>query len=124
MGAKDGKNLIANARKARERERGRGARRGRLRRLPARASSVAHAPAAHALKAIAVANDFDRIEITVLGEAYEGRGDALQIEPAPGADGVRGRMSVPGVAARTDMRPLTPSAPGAVSICSASPRPS
>ncbi len=54
----------------------------------------AHAPAAHALKAIAVANDLDRIEITALGEAYEGRGDALQIETAPGADGVRGRMSV------------------------------
>ena len=32
----------------------------------------------------------DRIEITALGEAYEGRGDALQIETAPGADGVRG----------------------------------
>ncbi len=55
---------------------------------------LAHAPSAHALKAIAIANDLDRIEITVLGEAYEGRGDALQIETAPGADGVRGRMSV------------------------------
>src|SRR5258708_2977220 len=54
----------------------------------------AHVPAAYALKAIAVANDLDRIEITSLGEGYEGRGDALQIETAPGADGVRGRMSV------------------------------
>ena len=55
---------------------------------------LAHVPAAQALKAIAIANDLDRIEITALGEAYEGRGDALQIETAPGADGVRGRMSV------------------------------
>src|SRR3977135_136890 len=54
----------------------------------------AHVPAAHALKAIAIANDLDRIEVTALGEAYEARGDALQIETAPGADGVRGRMSV------------------------------
>ena len=53
-----------------------------------------HVPAAHALKAIAVGNDLDRIEITALGEAYEGRGDVLQIETAPGADGVSGRMSV------------------------------
>src|SRR5690242_5385236 len=55
---------------------------------------LAYVPAAHALKAIAIANDLDRIEITALGEAYEGRGDALQLETAPGADGVRGRMSV------------------------------
>jgi diguanylate cyclase (GGDEF)-like protein/PAS domain S-box-containing protein len=54
----------------------------------------ANAPAAHALKSIAVANDLDRIEITALGEAYEGRGDVLQIETAPSADGVTGRMSV------------------------------
>ncbi len=58
------------------------------------ASLFAHVPAAHALKAITINNDLDRIEITALGEAYEGRGDALQIETAPGADGVRGRMSV------------------------------
>src|SRR5438045_1805332 len=55
---------------------------------------VAHAPAALALKAIAVSNEADRLEITALGEAYEGRGDTLQIETAPGADGVKGRMSV------------------------------
>src|SRR5215470_15336437 len=54
----------------------------------------ANAPAAYALKSIAVANDLDRIEITALGEAYEGRGDVLQIETAPSADGVAGRMSV------------------------------
>ncbi|HZT49986.1 MAG TPA: 7TM diverse intracellular signaling domain-containing protein, partial [Hyphomicrobiaceae bacterium] len=51
-------------------------------------------PSAHALKAIAVGNDADRIEITALGEAHEGRGDTLQIETAPGADGIGGRMSV------------------------------
>jgi len=55
---------------------------------------LAHAPAALALKAIEINNDADRLEITALGEAYEARGDALQIETAPGADGVRGRMSV------------------------------
>src|SRR5215831_7334965 len=54
----------------------------------------ANAPAAYALKSIAVANDLDRVEITALGEAYEGRGDVLQIETAPSADGVTGRMSV------------------------------
>ncbi|HET9272820.1 MAG TPA: sensor domain-containing phosphodiesterase, partial [Methyloceanibacter sp.] len=55
---------------------------------------LAHAPGAHALKAIALDGDADRLEITALGEAYEGRGDTLQIEAAPGADGVGGRMSV------------------------------
>src|SRR5512134_1812137 len=58
------------------------------------AALLVHAPVALALKAIEIDNDLDRIEITALGEAYEGRGDALQIETAPGADGVRGRMSV------------------------------
>jgi len=55
---------------------------------------LAHTPSAYALKSIAVANDLDRVEITALGEAYEGRGDVLQIETAPSADGVAGRMSV------------------------------
>ena len=55
---------------------------------------LAQAPSAFALKAIEVNNDNDRLEITGLGEAYEGRGDTLQIETAPGADGVTGRMSV------------------------------
>src|SRR5215468_4773233 len=47
-----------------------------------------------ALKAIPVTPEGDRLEITALGEAYEGRGDTLQIETAPAADGTRGRMSV------------------------------
>src|SRR5689334_17176864 len=58
------------------------------------ATLVGHAPAALALKAIEIDNDLDRIEITARGEGYEGRGDALQVETTPGADGVRGRMSV------------------------------
>src|SRR5262249_26082585 len=55
---------------------------------------LASAPAAYALKSIAVTNELDRVEITALGEAYEGRGDVLQIETAPSGDGVTGRMSV------------------------------
>jgi diguanylate cyclase (GGDEF)-like protein len=49
--------------------------------------------AAFALKAIEI-SDAERVEITALGEAYDGRGDTLQIETAPGGDGIRGRMSV------------------------------
>ena len=63
---------------------------------------IAHAPAAFALKAFEISNDLDRMEITGLGEAYEGRGDALQIETAPGADGVAGRMSVRAVTPGTN----------------------
>ncbi|HEY5826769.1 MAG: EAL domain-containing protein [Hyphomicrobiaceae bacterium] len=66
------------------------------------AALLVHAPVALALKAIEIDNDLDRIEITALGEAYEGRGDALQIETAPGADGVRGRMSVQASTAGTN----------------------
>lgn len=52
------------------------------------------ATTAHALKAIDIGNDSERTDITQLGEPMEGRGDSLQIETAPGADGVSGRMSV------------------------------
>jgi diguanylate cyclase (GGDEF)-like protein/PAS domain S-box-containing protein len=55
---------------------------------------LAQAGPARALKAIEINPDAERVEITALGEAYEGRGDTLQIETAPGADGMRGRMSV------------------------------
>ncbi|MDX2204828.1 MAG: EAL domain-containing protein [Hyphomicrobiaceae bacterium] len=55
---------------------------------------LVQAAPAHALKAIQVNNDLDRVEITTLGEAHDGKGDTLQIETAPGADGVTGRMSV------------------------------
>ena len=50
--------------------------------------------AAHALDPIVVQPDLERIEVTTLGEAYEGRGDSLQVETAAGADGVTGRMTV------------------------------
>lgn len=49
---------------------------------------------ASALTPITVSPEQDRIEITTVGEIYEGRGDNLQVETAPGADGAAGRMSV------------------------------
>ncbi|WP_245279921.1 EAL domain-containing protein [Hyphomicrobium sp. 99] len=49
---------------------------------------------AEALTPIPVQSDQDRLEITTLGEAYEGRGDSLQVETAAGSDGVSGRMTV------------------------------
>lgn len=55
---------------------------------------VALAGRAEALTPIPVDEDQDRIEITRLGEAYEGRGDSLQVETAAGPDGVSGRMTV------------------------------
>src|SRR5215470_18386155 len=55
---------------------------------------VALAPAAAAIKAIEIDPELERVDITGLGEAYEGRGDNLRIETAPGADGTAGPMSV------------------------------
>lgn len=49
---------------------------------------------AYALNAIVIAADQDRIDLTDVGEHYEGRGDRLQIETAAGADGITGRMEV------------------------------
>jgi diguanylate cyclase (GGDEF)-like protein/PAS domain S-box-containing protein len=49
---------------------------------------------AMALKPISVSPDLDRIEITTLGEFHEGRGDSLQVDTAPGADGIAGRITV------------------------------
>jgi diguanylate cyclase (GGDEF)-like protein/PAS domain S-box-containing protein len=49
---------------------------------------------ANALQPIVVGIDQDRIEITKLGDYYEGRGDRLQIETAPGSDGLVGRMAI------------------------------
>ena len=56
----------------------------------------------HALQPIVVSPDQDRIEITSLGELYEGRGDSLQIETAAGPDGAVARMSVRAVLASTN----------------------
>ncbi len=47
-----------------------------------------------ATDAIVVKPDQDKIDVTALGELYEGRGDRLQIETAPGQDGYIGRMAV------------------------------
>ena len=49
---------------------------------------------AAAMAPIVVQPDQERIEITTLGDAYEGRGDSLQVETAAGSDGVSGRMTV------------------------------
>lgn len=55
---------------------------------------------AQAVEAIPVDPDEPKIDITAKGELYEGRGDRLQIETAPGPDGYIGRMvvgaSIPG----------------------------
>ena len=48
----------------------------------------------HAIEAIVVKPEQEKIDITALGERYEGRGDNLQIETAPGQDGYIGRMAV------------------------------
>ena len=52
---------------------------------------------AHALQPIVIPSDAERIEITTLGEFYDGRGDSLQVETAPDAGGAAGRMSVKAV---------------------------
>jgi len=49
---------------------------------------------AYAIEAIPVDPHQSRIDITSKGELYEGRGDRLQIETAPGPDGYIGRMAV------------------------------
>lgn len=49
---------------------------------------------AQALEPIVVQPDVGRLELTTLGDAYRGQGETLQVETAPGADGVTGRMAV------------------------------
>jgi len=49
---------------------------------------------AHAIEAISVQPEQEKVDITAKGELYEGRGDKLQIETAPGPDGYIGRMAV------------------------------
>ena len=51
-------------------------------------------PPSWAVEAIPIEPNQDRIDITAKGELYEGRGDRLQIETAPGPDGYIGRMAV------------------------------
>lgn len=57
---------------------------------------------ASALTPIEIAPDQERIDITTVGEAYEGRRDNLQVETAPGVDGATGRMSVRAATAGTN----------------------
>jgi diguanylate cyclase (GGDEF)-like protein/PAS domain S-box-containing protein len=57
---------------------------------------------ASALTPIEVTPDQERIDITTVGEAYEGRRDNLQVETAPGVDGATGRMSVRAATAGTN----------------------
>ena len=56
----------------------------------------------HALEAIVVSPDQKKLDITLLGELYEGRGDSLSVETAPGADGITGRMAVQATTPGTD----------------------
>ena len=49
---------------------------------------------AFALRPIVIEPDQDRVEVTTLGEFYDARGDSLQVETAPAADGMTGRISV------------------------------
>lgn len=49
---------------------------------------------ASALKPITLTGNQDWLEVNALGEAYEGRGDVLQIETAPAVDGATARMAV------------------------------
>jgi diguanylate cyclase (GGDEF)-like protein/PAS domain S-box-containing protein len=55
---------------------------------------LVQAGGAHAIEAIQVRPELEKIDVTALGELYEGRGDRLQIETAPGPDGYIGRMAV------------------------------
>lgn len=47
-----------------------------------------------ALKPIVIEPDQDRVEVTTLGDFYDSRGDSLQVETAPAADGMTGRIAV------------------------------
>jgi len=57
---------------------------------------------ARALEAIVVSPDQKKLDITLLGELYEGRGDSLSVETAAGADGITGRMAVQAATPGTD----------------------
>jgi diguanylate cyclase (GGDEF)-like protein/PAS domain S-box-containing protein len=62
--------------------------------IAASACVLLSAHSVFAIEAIPVEPNQDKIEITSKGELYEGRGDRLQIETAPGRDGYIGRMAV------------------------------
>ncbi len=52
------------------------------------------AQSANALDLVSVDPEKDRIDVWAFGELYSGRGDRLQIETAPGPDGITGRIGV------------------------------
>jgi diguanylate cyclase (GGDEF)-like protein len=58
------------------------------------AALLVFAAPARALEAIVIGPDQERIDITLLGELYEARGDRISVETASGQDGVAGRMSI------------------------------
>ncbi|MEZ5924483.1 MAG: EAL domain-containing protein [Hyphomicrobiaceae bacterium] len=64
--------------------------------------AIVIATPAHALKPIVIGPDQDRIDIANQGEYYEGRGDRLQVETAPGQSEVAGRMEVKAQTAGTN----------------------
>ena len=55
-----------------------------------------------AIEPIVVKPEQEKLDVTALGELYEGRGDKLQIETAPGQDGYIGRMAVQATTAGTN----------------------
>ncbi len=57
---------------------------------------------ASAVEPIVIGPDDDKIDITLLGEFYERRGDKLSVETAASADGVAGRMTVAAKTAGTN----------------------
>lgn len=57
---------------------------------------------AFALKAITVDPDQARVEITTRSDLYESHSDNLQVETAPGSDGMTDRVSVPATTAGTN----------------------
>lgn len=64
--------------------------------------SLALARPASAIEAVALRTDQDRIDITTPAERFSGRGDRLQIETAPGPDGLAGRVEVKAATAGTN----------------------
>jgi diguanylate cyclase (GGDEF)-like protein/PAS domain S-box-containing protein len=55
-----------------------------------------------AVEPIVIGPDDERIDITLLGEFYDRRGDKLSVETAPSADGIVGRMTVSAKTAGTN----------------------
>jgi diguanylate cyclase (GGDEF)-like protein/PAS domain S-box-containing protein len=66
------------------------------------AGVLSFATESRAIEAIVVSPEQPRIDITALAEVYEGRGDRLQIDTAPGPDGIIGRMAVQATNPGTD----------------------